>query len=93
MAFNTLAMAQIFHLGNARSGSPVLAPRRAAANGYALAAVALSVSLQVLVVQYAPLSAVLSLTPLTLADWATAVALGAAAGVVGQIIKTVTAAR
>ena len=41
MAFMTLALAQLFHLGNARSRGPVLTPRRAMANPWAVGAVAL----------------------------------------------------
>jgi hypothetical protein len=39
----TLALAQTFHLGNARSAEASLSLRRFAANRYALAAVAVSV--------------------------------------------------
>ena len=46
LAFMTLALAQIFHLGNARSPGAVLAPRIALRNPYAIAAVIGSASLQ-----------------------------------------------
>jgi Cation transporting ATPase, C-terminus len=42
IAFMTLALAQVFHLGNARSTEPVLRPDRALANRFALGAVALA---------------------------------------------------
>jgi Ca2+-transporting ATPase len=87
MAFSTLAVAQIFHLGNARSAGPVLRPARALANVYALGAVALSVGLQVAVVHYEPLASVLQLVPLTAADWAVVVAAGVIPGVAGQVAK------
>ena len=44
----TLALAQIAHLGNARSERDVLAPRRAAANGFALLGLAVALALQLL---------------------------------------------
>jgi Ca2+-transporting ATPase len=87
MAFSTLAVAQIFHLGNARSAGPVLRPARALANVYALGAVALSVGLQVAVVHYEPLASLLQLVPLTAADWAVVVAAGVIPGVAGQVAK------
>ena len=46
----TLALAQILHLGNARSHTHVLRPRRAFANPYAVAAVLLSIVLQLITV-------------------------------------------
>jgi Ca2+-transporting ATPase len=50
MTFMTLALAQIFHLGNARSVGPVLRPRAVVRNRFALGAVALAVGLQLLTV-------------------------------------------
>lgn len=93
MAFSTLAVAQVLHLGNARSRGAVLAPARALANRYALAGVALSLALQVLVVTYAPLAEVLQLAPLDLGDWAIVVAAAAVPAVVGQSIKLAGARR
>ena len=46
VAFMTLALAQIAHLGNARSGEPVLRPARVVANPYALAGAFIAVGLQ-----------------------------------------------
>jgi Ca2+-transporting ATPase len=63
MAFMTLAFAQILHLGNARSARPVLAVSRILANPYALAAVGLSVGLQVVAFAVGPIAGVLRLTP------------------------------
>lgn len=48
VCFMTLALAQIFHLGNARSVEAVVQPARVAANLYALGAVVLSIGLQLL---------------------------------------------
>ncbi|HEU0014119.1 MAG TPA: HAD-IC family P-type ATPase [Longimicrobium sp.] len=87
LCFTTLGLAQILHLGNARSRGPVLGPRAATANAFALAAVALTVSLQLLALYLPPLRGVLGLVPLRLADWAVVAPLAAAPAVVGQAIK------
>jgi magnesium-transporting ATPase (P-type) len=84
-AFMTLALAQILHLGNARSVGPVLRPARALANRWALAAVALSLGLQL--VAFAPLGAVLDLAPPTAREWLWIAALGAVPALVGQVTK------
>jgi Ca2+-transporting ATPase len=87
VAFMTLSLAQVFHLGNARSHEAVLNPVRALANPVALAAVALSVSLQIAAVSFGPLAGVLRLAPLGAGDWALAAGLAALAPVTGQAIK------
>jgi Ca2+-transporting ATPase len=84
MSFMTLALAQTFHLGNARSEEHVLAVRHALANPAAIGAVVLVVLLQVLAVHLPPLAAVLRTVPLGLRDWATCVALALVPAVVGQ---------
>ncbi len=89
LAFMTLAIAQIFHLGNARSAAPVLSPRRAFGNRYAIAAVALAVGLQLLAAFFAPLSRVLHVMPLSPTDWLGVTALGLVPAVVGQTVKSV----
>jgi Ca2+-transporting ATPase len=86
----TLALAQLFHLGNARSRGPVLAPRRAIANRWALAAVPFVLGLQVIAVHWTPLAAVLGTVPLSGRDWLVIVVLSSLPGIVGQIIETVT---
>jgi Ca2+-transporting ATPase len=93
MAFMTLALAQVLHLGNARSVEPVLWPSRAVANLHALAAVALSVGLQLAALYTAPLAEVLHLVALRPVEWAVAVALGAVPAVIGQALKAWRAAR
>jgi Ca2+-transporting ATPase len=86
MAFMTLAFAQIFHLGNARSASPVIAPKRALSNPYALAAVAVTAGLQIVSLSLDPLAAVLGLSPLNGTDWLVVLGLAAVPAVVGQAI-------
>ena len=89
LSFTTLAFAQIFHLGNARSREHVVSPRRALANRYALGAVLLTVTLQVLAVASPPLARVLGTEPLSTRGWMIAVALGAVPALVGQGWKIV----
>jgi Ca2+-transporting ATPase len=89
MAFVTLGLAQIFHLGNARSGGPVLTTRRALSNRHALGAVALSLGLLWLAVSWGPLARMLSARPLTAPEWAVVVGLGLVPGVLGQAVKSV----
>ena len=87
VAFMTLSLAQIAHLGNARSSDPVLSPTRALANPFAVAAVALSAGLQVAAVSFDPLAHVLRLVPLGPRDWVVVVALAAVPAVIGQVVK------
>ena len=87
VSFMTLALAQVFHLGNARSVRPVLRPARAIANRYALGAVALSVMLQLLTVSFEPVARVLRVVSLSAAEWAVVLAWAAMPAVVGQVLK------
>ena len=87
LSFTTLALAEIFHLGNARSRRPVLKLSRVVANRYALAAVAVTLALQVLAVQPRWLNNVLGTTRLTLREWGAAFALAVVPAIGGQIWK------
>ncbi len=87
LAFHTLALAQVLHLGNARARGPVTAPHRALANPWALGAVALVVALQVLASAWPALAGLLHLTALAPKDWLAVVILGATPGVLGQLVK------
>jgi Ca2+-transporting ATPase len=91
LAFMTLAFAQIFHLGNARSARPVLSPRQALGNPYAMGAAVLALVLQILVALFSPLSRVLHVTPLSTTEWLVVVVLGLIPAILGQTIKTVGA--
>ena len=86
IAFMTLALAQITHLGNARSDAHVLAPARATANRFALAGLALAVGLQTLTMT-SPLARVLDVSPLGPREWLVIVACAAIPAVVGQAWK------
>jgi Ca2+-transporting ATPase len=88
-AFMTLALAQILHLGNARSAAPVLAPRSALANRAALGAVALAIGLQLLAAFFPPLARVLQVDPLSADQWLTVAFLGSIPAMVGQLVKLI----
>lgn len=87
LSFMTLALAQLFHLGNARSTTPVVAPRRALSNRYAVGALILVVALQLLAVYAPPLTAVLGTAPLAIGDWLVVVPLALMPAVVGQVLR------
>jgi Ca2+-transporting ATPase len=89
----TLALAQILHLGNARSAGPVLSPRSVLANRAAVAAVLLAIGLQLLAAFLAPLARVLRVTPLTGGEWLLVGVLGATPAIVGQIVKAFRSGR
>jgi Ca2+-transporting ATPase len=89
----TLALAEVFHLGNARSTEAVLRPSRAAANLYAIAAVAVSVGLQILAVRVPLLRDVLRLADLDASEWAVIVIASAIPALVGQAIKLARSVR
>ena len=87
VSFMILALAQIFHLGNARGPTSMLQLARVSANPYALGAVAVSVALQLAAMYVAPLAGVLHVVPLDLTEWAVVLGLAAVPAVVGQTIK------
>ncbi len=87
VAFMTLAFAQTFHLGNARSAGTAVSLRRISANGYALGAVAVSIALQLAAMYLEPLAGVLRVTPLSPDQWLVVVALSAVPAVAGQMVK------
>jgi Ca2+-transporting ATPase len=85
VAFMTLALAQLFHLGNARSRSSVLSWRRITANPWAFGAVPLVIALQLAAVYWPPLAAVLRTVPLSPGDWLVVMGLSVVPAVVGQV--------
>jgi Ca2+-transporting ATPase len=87
LAFMTLALSQVFHLGNARSAQSVLSPAAALSNRYAVGAVVVSGVLQVLPLYVAPLGAVLHVAPLTVMEWVVVLACSGVTAIVGQTIK------
>jgi Ca2+-transporting ATPase len=87
IAFMTLALAQIAHLGNARSAEAVLRLSRATANPYALAGATIAIGLQIATAWIAPLADILRVTPLATSEWALVVIMAALPAVVGQMWK------
>ena len=83
----TLALAQIAHLGNARSTRVVLRPSRALANRYAVGAVTLAAALQMMTAWIAPLAALLHVSPLGGREWMVVFTMAAVPAVAGQAIK------
>jgi Ca2+-transporting ATPase len=88
VAFMTLAFAQLFHLGNARSEEP-LAGWKHLSNPYALGAVVLSIALQLLAIYVQPLARVLGVEPLDARSWFLVLSLAVIPAVLGQGIKLV----
>lgn len=89
IAFMTLAFAQLFHLGNARSGQPLIGRARALSNPYAIGGLALSIALQLLAGYLAPLARVLGVVRLEAADWLLILSFALIPAVVGQAVKMV----
>jgi Ca2+-transporting ATPase len=87
LAFLTLAYAQIFHLGNARSAEPVMRWRRAIANPWALAAVGVAGGLQLLAIAYPPLARVLGVVTPAWSDLPVVLGLASLPAVAGQLAK------
>ena len=86
VALMTLAFAQILHLGTARSDRDVLVPARALRNRFALAAVVISVALQLATLTDG-LSRVLNVTMVPPVAWLAIVAGAAAPAILGQALK------
>jgi P-type Ca2+ transporter type 2C len=87
VAFVTLAVAQAFHLGNARIGRAVLTRAAALRNRWAVAALLGVLALQVAAVHVGPIARVLGVIPLGAREWTTAVALAAVPAVYGQLVR------
>jgi Ca2+-transporting ATPase len=88
VAFLTLGLAQILHLGNARSHGPVLAVARIFANRHALGAVALAIGLQWLVTAWTPLATVLGVRAVSPGDWGVIGLLALTPAALGQALKS-----
>ena len=87
IAFMTLALAQIAHLGNARSRGPVIRLERALANPYALAGAGLAALLQLGAAIIDPLARILRVTPLDSTEWVVVIALASIPALAGQALK------
>lgn len=87
VAFMTLAFAQVFHLGNARSAGDVVHLSGIVANKWALAGAGIAIALQLLAIGVAPLREILDLVLLDRTAWLVVIGASAAPAVIGQIIK------
>jgi Ca2+-transporting ATPase len=92
MAFMTLALAQIVHLGNARNDRAVLRPALAVSNPYAIGAVVVSVALQVAPAGIDSLGAILDVVPLSTVEWTVVLVASAITALIGQTIRLMSAA-
>lgn len=93
MSFTTLALAQVFHLGNARGRSAVLRRDSVLRNRFALGAAVLAIALQVLAVAWRPLGDVLATHALDAREWLIVLVLSAIPAVVGQVWKLIVPRR
>ncbi len=93
MSFMTLALAQAFHLGNARSLGHVLTPERATSNRWAVGAVVLVVVLQLFTIYLPPLARALGTYPLHILDWAIVLPLSLGPAIAGQLFKLLSGGR
>jgi Ca2+-transporting ATPase len=93
MNFMALALAQVFHLGNARDTRPVIRLKRVLANRFALGAVGLVIALQVLAVTAPPLRQLLHLEPLGRTEWLVVIVAGLIPAVAGQAVKALRSGR
>jgi Ca2+-transporting ATPase len=87
LAFLTLGVSQVFHLGNARSADPVATRARVVSNRYAVAGALLALGLQALAVHWPPLATLLGAATPGLTDWVVVLGLSLVPAVVGQLLK------
>jgi Ca2+-transporting ATPase len=87
VAFMTLGLAQILHLGNARSDEAVLEPARVVSNPFALGAVVLSAALQLVSLSVAPIARLLGVVALAPSDWLVVLSFSAVPAVAGQAMR------
>ena len=91
MTFMVLALAQAFHLGNARSEQDILAPGRALSNTAAVGAVVLVVMAQCFVMAVEPLGRALHVEDLSTREWAVVAAASLLPLLAGQLAKRLSA--
>ncbi|HSU16083.1 cation-transporting P-type ATPase [Longimicrobium sp.] len=87
VAFQTLSLAQVFHLGNARSTAPVLSREAITRNRWALAAVLGVIVLQLAAAYLQPIPSILRVAVPDLRDWLLILPFSVAPAVVGQVMK------
>jgi Ca2+-transporting ATPase len=87
VAFQTLSLAQVFHLGNARSRAPVVSREAITRNRWAVAAVTAVVLLQLAAAYLQPLPSILRVAVPSLRDWLLIIPFSIAPAIVGQVMK------
>jgi Ca2+-transporting ATPase len=90
VAFMTLALAQVWHVFNARRIGAFTSWRMVLANRWAWAAVTLALALQLLAVYLPPLAEVLGTSPLVARDWIVVLPASLLPLVLGQAVRAVT---
>jgi Ca2+-transporting ATPase len=90
LAFMTLALAQLFHVFNARSAEPVWRGRRLFRNRWVWGALLLTISLQLATVYNPLLSRVLRTYQLSPTDWAAVLIASLLPLVIGQLLKPIS---
>jgi Ca2+-transporting ATPase len=90
IAFMTLAIAQILHLGNARDDRALLSARRILANPYAIGAVVVSIAVQIAPAEFAWLGRVLNVATLATREWIVIVSSASVTALVGQAIRVMS---
>ena len=86
VAFVVLGLAQILHLGNARSDLPVTSTTAVRSNRMALAAAAFSAACLAFAIYFEPLATVLGTRPLAASELLVVVGVAAVPAVVGQVM-------
>ena len=89
VAFMTLSLSQVLHLGNARSRAAVLGMSQMLANRFALGAVALSVALQVSAGFGRWSGTTLQVVPLDAWEWTIVAVLSTAPAAAAQLLKVI----
>jgi Ca2+-transporting ATPase len=89
VAFMTLALAQLFHVFNARSPAPVIFSRRLFANRWVWVAVALTIGLQLTALHLPPLARALGTAPLSADEWLVVGVAATTPLLVAQVVKRV----
>jgi len=89
MAFSTLMMFQMFNVLNCRSERNSLFKIGVFSNRYLIGAIAISILLQVMVIQ-TRLGTFFKTTPLSMVDWAYVVLMSSTVLIFGEIIKLIS---
>jgi Ca2+-transporting ATPase len=88
VTFMTLALAQIFHLINARTRTSASEAWALWRNPYAIAAIGISAGLQLAAMYFAPLARLLRVVPLDSAEWAVVLIASVVPVLAGQVFSS-----